>query len=475
MRDVNGIAVGKALDRSAPGEAAVIKNPRLSLDAEDLLGHVLATMPGGLFTVDDQGRITSWNRGMEDMTGYPAAEALGRTCDFLKGSTCFAGPCATSGQTCALFTQGHVHGKRCSLMRRDGSRVSVVKNARLMIDGRGKRIGGIEAVTDITGLVELEQEVETLRSVAAGRAHMGRLIGNHPAMQQLYDFIEVAGRVASSVLIQGETGTGKELVAHAIHLASARSQGPFIKMSCAAMPDGLLESELFGHIRGAFTGAVADRKGRFAAADGGTIFLDEIGDISPAMQTRLLRVLQEREFERVGDNRSIHVDIRVIAATHQDLQALCDQGKFRRDLYYRLAVVPVVVPPLRQRRSDIPLLVEHFLNRLVRLQGREVAGISPEALHQLSAARWPGNVRELENAVEYAYAVCQGGVLTPSCLPPGLTAADESPALLATTPRDAEEIRRVLQACGGNRTRAAAELGVSRMTLWKWLKKLGID
>ncbi len=451
----------------------MLSNPRLALDAEQLLAHVLATLPGGLFTVDMVGRITSWNRGMEDLTGYEAADVLGQTCDFLEGSTCVGGPCATKSQACALFHTGSVSGKRCSIARRDGSRVSVVKNARLMLDAEGQHVGGIEAVTDISGLVELEHEVATLRSVADGKGHQGALIGSHPVMQQLFEFIEVAGRVTSSVLIHGETGTGKELVAHAIHLASARRHGPFIKMSCAAVPEGLLESELFGHVRGAFTGAVSDRKGRFAAADGGTIFLDEIGDITPAMQTRLLRVLQEREFERVGENRPIHVDIRVIAATHRDLVAMCDQGSFRPDLYYRLAVVPMVVPPLRERRSDIPMLVEHFLGRLTRTQGRPITSISPEALRLLTTARWPGNVRELQNAIEYAYAVCRGGELTAACLPPGLSHhAERAESPKADLARDPDTLQRALAQAGGNRTRAAAALGVSRMTLWKWLKQL---
>jgi transcriptional regulator with PAS, ATPase and Fis domain len=379
-----------------------------------------------------------------------------------------------------LHEESTILGRRCFLVGAGGHKIPVLKNAREMRDQQGRLLGGIESVTDISGLLELEKEVDILRKEVSGRARFQRIIGRHPQMHELYEMIELAARSTSSVLIQGETGTGKELVAHAIHHSSGRRAGPFVRVSCAALSETLLESELFGHVRGAFTGAVANRKGRFEAADTGTLFLDEIGDISPAIQTKLLRVLQEREIERVGENRTIPIDIRVISATNQNLLALCDAGEFRRDLYYRLCVIPLEVPALRTRRSDIPLLIEHFISALNRSMGRVVEGVDPAAMQRLVDYEWPGNIRELENAVEYSYVLCRGNILELQHFPPGVAhGSDAQPSTRRTHHRgrvpEKAQVIAALRASDGSRLEAAAALGVSRVTLWKWMRAMDID
>ena len=449
------------------------------LDPTTLLEGVLDTMPGGVFTVDPRGRITSWNRAMEDLTGR---DAIGSECAVLEGDSCFLGPLGQGQRRCPLFSGDSVRGKRCTIRHADGRPLPILKHARLMRDGSGEVVGGIEAVTDLREVLRLEHEVHKLRREADHRGPR-RMIGRHPSMQVLYDMVEVAGRTAASVLIRGETGTGKELVAQAIHEASDRRDGPFVRVSCAALSETLLESELFGHVRGAFTGAVRDRKGRFEEAHGGTLLLDELGDISAEVQKKLLRVLQEREFERVGDSRPVKVDIRVIAATNQDLVGACETGRFRSDLYYRLAVIPICIPPLRQRMSDLPLLTAWFVERLNRTLGRTLEGVSAAAMGRLMGHDWPGNVRELEHAMEYAFAVARGAEILAEHLPPTM---DDGPrrrpaaANRATTRRrsgrpDAETIRATVAEAGGNRAEAARRLGVSRVTLWKWLKAIAAE
>ncbi len=473
--------------------ASIIKKDRPSMiserlgdiDSRFLLEHVFETMPTGLYTVDPEGTITSWNRAMEDISGYPAREMIGQPCTTMRFTSCRGGgpgKCVNypRGPGCPLFENDAILGRRCQLLRADGRTVTVLKNARVMRGDDGSVIGGIESVTDISGMLALEREVDLLRKEVTGHARFQRFVGRHPSMRKLYEMVDLAANSTSSVLIQGDTGTGKELVAHAIHQASGRRSGPFIRVSCAALSESLLESELFGHVRGAFTGATANRKGRFEAANGGTLFLDEIGDISPSIQTKLLRALQERQIERVGENRTIDVDIRVISATNQNLEAMSEVGDFRQDLYYRLCVIPLYVPPLCERVSDVPLLVEHFISSLNRSLGRDVEGVSSTALEHLMAYRWPGNIRELENAVEYACVLSRGQTLELEHFPPTITRGAaprraRGRARVASTPASPESIIAALQSSGGNRQLAAEELGVSRVTLWKWMKSFDID
>lgn len=443
----------------------------MKVSGPPLLDTVLDTMPAGLFTLDRGARISSWNRQMEILTGYAAEEALGQSCTILR--TVSDPPCSPGSGDCVLALRSSIREKRVLIRHKDGTSIPVLKNAKPLKDSRGRVVGAVEVLTDLRLLERLEEEIARLRLLAdRGGERSPHLLGHHPRMLAVLEQIALAARTPCSVLIQGETGTGKELVARAIHDLSDRHDGPFIRVACGAIPETLLESEMFGHVRGAFTGAIQDRIGRFQAAHGGTIFLDEIGDVSPAVQVKLLRVLQEREFERLGDSRTIRVDVRILAATHRDLRSLVDGGAFREDLYYRLAVFPLEVPPLRERKEDIPLLVAAFLEQVAARSGRPVSPPSPAAMERLMLHSWPGNVRELENAVEYATILARGGPIEVSHLPPHLGAPGGGPPPVSRgrRPRDLETIRRVFRETGGNRNETARRLGVHRVTLWKWMR-----
>ncbi|MDF1564033.1 MAG: sigma 54-interacting transcriptional regulator [Deltaproteobacteria bacterium] len=450
------------------------------IDSKELLQQVLATLPAGLFTVDVEGTISCWNRAMEELTGLKAEEMVGQNCSAMQGDTCFGGPIGPPGKRCVLFEEKQgFDRKRCTLRRKDGSRVAVHKNARLMRNARGEIIGAIESVADLSEIEALQNEVSALRDRAKVRTE---IIGRHPSMMALFDRIDLAAPSRASILITGETGTGKELVASAIHHSSPRRSRPFIRVSCPALSPSLVESELFGHVKGAFTGAATDRIGRFEAANGGTIFLDEISDLSIEVQTKLLRVLQEQQFERVGDSTTRTVNIRVLAATNVDLLQRCQEGRFRTDIYYRLATIPLTVPSLRERREDIPVLVEHFLERHAREQEGARPSIGPEVMDRLLEHTWPGNVRELEHAIEFALTVSRDGQIRPEDLPPLLRDPRSANGHHGGRrrhrrgdPRPAPEtLQRALDAAGGIRAQAAAALGVSRVTLWKWLKEAGL-
>jgi len=325
--------------------------------------------------------------------------------------------------------------------------------------------------------------LEELRKELEGRFQVGDLVSRSAAMRRVFELLPQVAPSDATVLIHGETGTGKELLARAIHNLSRRRSKPFVAVNCGALPDTLLESELFGYVKGAFTGAGKDKPGRFALAEGGTVFLDEIGDISPALQVRLLRVLQERTYEPLGSTHTRHADVRIIAATHRDLAALIRKGAFREDLFYRLNVVKVDLPPLRKRKEDIPLLVEHFVARFNRRQDKSVAGVSPDGMALLMAHDYPGNVRELENVIERAFVLCGTGRIERGHLPPELTG--QLPAVpvppvgetIAEQMRatQAQAIRATLARCGGNRLAAARALGLHKSTFFRKLKALGIE
>jgi len=362
-------------------------------------------------------------------------------------------------------------------------------------NAEGERLGTILTFRDLG-------EIDRIAEVRRSRAPLAGIVGTSARLRAVLDLVEMVADSDSTVLLQGESGTGKGLFAHAIHQLSARRDRPFVKVSCAALPEALLESELFGHERGAFTGALRAREGRFELAHRGTIFLDEIGDLSPAVQVKLLRVLQEREFERIGSNRTVTVDVRVIAATNRPLRRLMQEGKFREDLFYRLNVIPIHVPPLRERPEDIPLLVEHVLGRLAAKGKGRGTRLSPRTLAILRQHAWPGNVRELENALEHAMVCTPGRVIEPEALPESLLAAvrgpaprgvpaqtappppdssedlaparDTPPARPARSPRaplTREDLLRALETCGWRRAEAAARLGIERTTLWRHMRQ----
>ena len=338
----------------------------------------------------------------------------------------------------------------------------------------------------------LEAKNQALEAQLDKKFNLESIVGSSPAMQELFDVIRQVAPSQATVLIQGPSGTGKELVANAIHRLSPRARAPFVAVHCASLSATLLESELFGHEKGAFTGANAMRKGRFEQADGGTLFLDEIGEIDSSVQVKLLRVLEERRFERVGGEETIEVDIRLVAATNRDLKKMVDEGKFREDLYFRLSVVPVTLPPLSARAGDVPLLCDHFLKEFAERNGRDIPGFTPDAMNMLCAYQWPGNVRELRNAIERMVVLSQGGRLTARDVPPQIreaarAASQVAPSSAGVAPAssaapasgslaDAErgKILDVLDKNGGNRTRAALELGISRRTLHRKLNEYGV-
>ena len=372
---------------------------RLNLEA------IFDSVRDGIVTVDNEMNVLAANRISTTLCCLPdvvPGQDLAARCD------CRCTLCLDALRQC-LRERRMVERDRFSCQAAAGGGKVMSITATPLID-QGKHAGAVLVMRDETRLATLERHLEE-------RTQLHRLTGKSPAMQKVFDLIGVLAEVDTTVLITGESGTGKELVVEALHFAGARREQPLVKVNCSALTESLLESELFGHVKGAFTGATSDKVGRFQAADGGTIFLDEIGDISPGMQVRLLRVLQEREFERVGESRPIHVDVRIIAATHQDLAAGVRRGTFRMDLFYRLKVVGIQLPPLRERREDLPLLVEQFLARFNRKFGRTVGGVDDEVLRLFLSHPWPGNVRELEHAIEHAFILCRGQRLLPEHLP----------------------------------------------------------
>ena len=425
--------------------------------------------------VDTEGTIVSVNRAMEELTGYTRNELMGQPCTILDCDVCLvSGPRAAKEKRCDLFRTGQVSRRRCELRRKDGRPLYVVKNAVVLRDGEGQIIGGVETLTDLTDLVAKEREIAELKEVLAGEEGFHGIIGTSPVMRALYEMIRNAARSDAPVIIYGESGTGKELVANAIHALGRRARRPFVKINCAALNEALLESELFGHVKGAFTGAARDRKGRFETANGGDLFLDEIGDISPSTQVKLLRVLQEGEIERVGDQRTIRIDVRVMAATHQDLHRLIEEGRFREDLYYRLNVIPIVVPPLRERAEDIPLLTDHLVRRLRVRTDKPIQGLEEASLEALMKHRWPGNVRELINVIEYAFVVCNENFISLRHLPPHIGRAGVSMGF-SRKDTEKEDLLRALAKAKGRKGEAVRLLGISRVTFWKRMKRYGIE
>ncbi|NLE68308.1 MAG: sigma 54-interacting transcriptional regulator [Lentisphaerae bacterium] len=432
---------------------------------------ILESISDGVFTVDSDWRITSFNRAAETITGIRRREAVGKPCSEVFRASMCESDCALRH---TVKTGRQVVNRPAFIVDSAGRRISISVSTAILKDGKGRMVGGAETFRDLSLVEELRKEL-------TGRFEIGDLVSRSAAMRDIFDVMPQIAASEASVLICGETGTGKELLARAIHNISPRKRKPFVAVNCGALPDTLLESELFGYVKGAFTGAAKDKPGRFAMAEGGTLFLDEIGDISPALQIRLLRVLQDRRYEPLGGTGTLFADVRVVAATHCDLPAQIRKGAFREDLFYRLNVVKLDLPPLRKRREDIPLLAEHFIGRFNRLQGKAVTGASPDVMALLMAHEYPGNVRELENIVERAFVLCASGRIETGHLPPDLAGRTAAPAAPAgesmnaqTRAIEALAIRDAMERRGFNRLAAARDLGIHKSTLFRKIKALGL-
>jgi len=430
---------------------------------------MLDSISDGLIAVDEWGRITFLNRAAERLTLWQRGEVVGKVCEEVLGFSADEDACLLE-ETCQSV-RGTEQQPVC-LRDRNGRRLAVTVSTTVLRWPDGRLAGSLAAVRPLT-------KVQPAADPASPNGALADIIGRSPAMESLFQLVPQFAQSSSTILIDGASGTGKELFARAIHNLSPRRDRSFVAVNCGALPDTLLESELFGYKAGAFTDARQDKPGRFALADAGTIFLDEIGDVSPAMQIKLLRVLQERVFEPLGSVESVKVDVRVIAATNRDLGDLVRRGAFREDLYYRINIVRLQLPALRERREDIPLLIEHLIGKFNRLQGKCVTEVSDDVLAILMAYDFPGNIRELENILEYAFVLCRGGRIEPEHLPPTLR---EKPPLTGKrlrdglTLRDLEtlHIRDALRRCRGNRAAAARELGINPSTLFRKLKSLRI-
>lgn len=442
---------------------------------------VVKTIQDGVMIVDTKGIIVFINHAFEKITGYAREDIVGQPCTILDCNVCRVSRQRGDQRWCILFREGELHHKQCKIVTKDGRHVHVVKNASVLKEPDGRVTGAVETLTDITQIVMRDRQIEVFRRELELKDSFHGMIATSPGMQRVFDLVANAARSDAPVIIYGESGTGKEMVASAIHEMGEQKKAPYIKVNCSALNESILESELFGHVRGAFTGAHRDRMGKFEAAGEGDIFLDEIGDLSPAIQVKLLRVLEERVVEKVGDNRPVPIHARIISATNRDLKKLVDSGQLREDFYYRINVIPIELPPLRDRREDIPLLAEFFFRRIRLKSARnEVQGISPAAFESLGAYGWPGNVRELKSAFEYAFVTCREGMIQPDHLPRHIVVSEgekhsaSSPVSFAGGNLDSIKRQRLvhaLETAGGNRTETARLLGISRTSVWNQMKR----
>lgn len=433
---------------------------------------ILESISEGVFTVDRGWKITSFNRAAEEITGIDRREAMGKRCSEVFRSTMCNDRCCLRE---TRRTGKPLVGRTGYIIDASGSRIPISLSTAVLRDATGNVIGGAETFRDLS-------EVEALRNELDGRFRVGELVSRSPIMQRVFSSLEPVAASSSTVLILGETGTGKELIARTIHDLSDRRDGPFVAINCGALPETLLESELFGYKAGAFTGATKNKPGRFALAAGGTLFLDEIGDISQAMQVRLLRVLQEHVYDPLGGIKPETTNVRVIAATNSDLTEKVRQGTFREDFYYRINIARVDLPPLRRRKEDIPLLCMDFIHHFNALQGKQIEGLTSETLSLLMLHSWPGNVRELRNVIERAFITCHEGAIAPGHLPPDFSGPEfqektETPCTLADAVNSLEKqlILNAVLRCGGNRLAAAGELGIHKSTLFRKIHQLNIE
>ncbi|MFH2054783.1 MAG: sigma 54-interacting transcriptional regulator [bacterium] len=427
---------------------------------------ILDSIADGVFTVGEDYRITSFNAAAEKITGVSREEAIGqRCCDVFHASICET--------ACALnetFRTGkQVVNRSIYVVSAAGKKIPLSISTALLRDAKGKVVGGVETFRDLSA-------VETLRRELHKSYSFEDIVSKSKEMLKIFAILPRVAESDTTVLIEGESGTGKELIARAIHNLSHRNKGPMVVLNCGALPETLLESELFGYKAGAFTGAQKDRPGRFARAEGGTLFLDEIAEVSQAMQVRLLRVLQDQTYEPLGGTETIKADVRIVAATNKRLRQLVDKDSFREDLFYRINVMRIELPPLRERKEDIPLLVEHFLEKLSNTKRKLVTSVDQEVLAALMSYQFPGNIRELENVIEHAFVLCQGTTVDRHCLPREIPLRLRSSVSVGRSVEDFERqlLLDILEKNNWKRGEAAAELKIDKSTLWRKMKRLGI-
>lgn len=455
---------------------------KVSLEKDNLIMAILDTIDDGVMTIDFNMKITSFNRAAERITGFSAVEARGQRCKDI-----FCGRGKIDREKCTTDCTMKMAAKEMKpvtvkkkIVNKKGELVTTSSTATILYDLNNHPVGGMETFVDITAFEKLKEECQ-------GRQYiLGNIIGRNQKMIEIYELIDSISESRANVLIQGESGTGKGLIANAVHFSSINRKGPFVHVNCASLPENLLESELFGHVRGAFTGAVSDRQGRLELAQNGTLFLDEIGELSPGMQAKLLKVTEEKQFERVGGSKTINADVRIISASNKDLQRAMQNNTFREDLYYRLNVIPIFAPPLRNRMEDIHFLIEHFLEKLNINMKKQVKGVSLRVSDIFMKYSWPGNVRELENILEYAFIHCRENIIDAQHLPPAIKVLSEQ-TIDATVPQsisssnqglsktvDLNMLLKALEDCRWNKIETAKRINVSRTTLWRMMKKYGL-
>jgi PAS domain S-box-containing protein len=460
---------------------------RVWLEKEKLMMAILDSISDGVFTIDFNMKITSFNRAAERITGYKAQESIGKNCmDVFCNIGGMKADCITECPMKKTMKFKTPITKKRTICNKNGEILTVSATTILLLDLNNQPIGGVESFIDVTDFEKLKEKWQ------GKKYNLDNIIGKSPRMSEIYQVIESISKSVANVMILGETGTGKGLIANAIHYRSVNHRGPFVHVNCASLPPNLLESELFGHVKGAYTGAISDREGRFEQAHRGTLFLDEIGEMSPEMQAKLLRVVEEKKFERVGGNKTINADVRLISATNKNIEEALEQGKFRKDLFYRLNIIPIRLPSLVERMEDIPLLVTHFTEKLNYKLQKNIKGVAPGVLDLFMRYRWPGNVRELENVLEYSFIKCDEDTIGMRCLPPPFLSHQrnitdlslslpEFPEVFQTPPgylesrnaskSEKEQLMSTLHACKWNRQEAAKALNTSRTTLWRLMKK----
>jgi PAS domain S-box-containing protein len=428
---------------------------------------ILDSLTEGVFTVDLTWRVTSFNKAAERITGIPRGDATGQLChEVFRANVC---------ETACVLRQTMknsvpIRNMPIHIIRADERQIPISVTTSLLKDAAGQVIGGVETFRDLSTIHHLRKELQKQHS-------FGDIISKNNKMLGLFSVLPQIAESDSTVLIEGGSGTGKELFARAIHNNSPRRRGAFVAINCGALPDTLIESELFGYKAGAFTDAKKDKPGRFALAQDGTILLDEIGDVSPAVQVRLLRVLEQGVYEPLGSTKTVNTNARVIAATHRNMEEMVQQGRFREDLFYRINVIKLSLPPLVQRKEDIPALVEHFVESFNYLTGKEILGLSDEAMAVLMLHSWPGNVRELENVIEHAFVLCQENLIQLNHLPTHLIPKDNStrvPRVLSLKEAEKRTIEDALQRNHWKKVATARELGIDKNTLRRKIKRLGI-